>query len=144
MNALTFFLIGLAAIGLFFLGRLYLRQNRIIFRPGPLLDRTPADLNLDYEDLHLKSPAGLSIWSWWIPYALSSKALVYFHGSDGNITHELPVLRFLHSLRINILIVEYPGYKPYGKRPNESACNQAAEAAWDFLLTEKEFSPEPA
>jgi fermentation-respiration switch protein FrsA (DUF1100 family) len=142
MNALTLFLIGLSAVGLFFLGRLYLRQNRIIFRPGPLLDRTPADLNLDYEELHLISPSGIKIWTWWVPFEQSSRVLIYFHGSDGNITHELPVIRFLHSLRINTLIVEYPGYQANGMRPRESSCNQAADAAWNFLVSDKNYASE--
>src|SRR5687768_12567045 len=110
------------AIATVFLGRLYFRQDTLIFRPGPLLDASPASCALAFQDVRLACPDGRTSRAWWIPTAGSQQTVIFFHGSDGNITHELPIAMFLHSLSVNALLVEYPGYDLDGVRPDERGC----------------------
>lgn len=118
---------------------LLLRQNAMIFRPGPELARSPADLGVEYEDLDLPGEEGGSIHGWWIPGSAAGKAVIYFHGSDGNVTCELPTLAFFLGLGTSVAMVEYPGYGRSGGRPSERGCYQAAEAAWHFVRATKGF-----
>jgi pimeloyl-ACP methyl ester carboxylesterase len=137
------YLLGLAAAaGLIVLGRLYFRQGKLIFRPGPILSHTPQDYKMPFEELKLLSPKGTPISAWWIPCKASDKVVIFFHGSDSNITCEIPTLWFLYSLRVNVLAVEYPGYGLDGSKASERGCYQAAWAAWNFLVETKKFSPE--
>ncbi|HBY94869.1 MAG TPA: alpha/beta hydrolase [Chloroflexi bacterium] len=122
--------------------RLYLRQGSLIFRPGPAVSGSPADLGLRFEDLGLRCADGVMIQGWWVPGRMESKSVVFFHGSDGNITHELATLRFLHGLGPNVLMVDYPGYGRSDARTSERGCYQAAEAAWSFVTESRGFHGE--
>jgi len=129
-------------VGLTFLGRLYFRQNTLIFRPGPMLDRSPADYGIPYEDVRLPCPDGEDVRGWWIPNPEGRPTVIYFHGSDGNITHELPVARFLQALSVGVLLVEYPGYGGNGARTSEQGVYRAADAAWAFATQVRRLSPD--
>lgn len=130
--------------------RTFVGQNRIIFRPGPHLLRTPADLEVAYETVHLRYGCFKGTRAWWVPQPGSgegagggqTRAVIFFHGSDGNITHELPTLRFLRQLGVHVLLMEYPGYGSRWGFPNEFDCYWAAAAAWRFVCDTKEIDPE--
>jgi pimeloyl-ACP methyl ester carboxylesterase len=125
------------------LGRLFVRQDSLIFRPSRQLGRrTPADYALPYEDLHLVGRDGNRVSAWWIPSPHSHQAVVFFHGSDGNLAHEFRTARFLNSLGVSALLVEYPGYGADRSRPSEDGCYRAAEAAWDLVVDHKSFAPD--
>src|SRR5439155_12382196 len=88
------------------LSRLFIRQNSIVFRPSAPLDRTPADCGVRYDEVRLSGSDGSRLRAWWLPAEQSEQVVVYFHGSDGNLTLELPVVRFLAALGVNALLVE--------------------------------------
>jgi pimeloyl-ACP methyl ester carboxylesterase len=120
-------------------GRLYFRQDALIFRPGPVLLRSPTDLGLAFESVHLHADEEVAVQGWWIPGTKGDKAVIFFYGSDGNMTHELPTLRYLHGLGVHVLVVDYPGYGQSGGTPSEQGCYQMAEAAWSFVCDTKGF-----
>ena len=120
-----------ASVALFFyLARLYFNQNALIFRPRGARGWTPADCQLAFETLSL--PARSESHAWWIPHPTAEATVLFFHGSESNLTHELPTINFLHRLPANVLAVEYPGYGGNEGRPGEAGCYEAAEAAWRF------------
>jgi fermentation-respiration switch protein FrsA (DUF1100 family) len=128
VRAAALLLLPPALLALVLLTRLFLRQDRIVFRPSGPAGRTPAAAGLAYEEVRIgAAPRG-----WWLPAAGSEQAVVYFHGSDGNLGQELAVAGFLAALGVNALLVEYPGYGGDGGRPTERGCYAAGEAAWDF------------
>jgi fermentation-respiration switch protein FrsA (DUF1100 family) len=130
-----------AVVALLALGRLFLRQDSLVFRPSGRLDRTPADYALPYEDLCLVGGDGSGVSGWWIPSRPGGQTVIFFHGSEGNLAHGLPTARFLNSLGVNALLVEYPGYGADASRPSEDGCYQVAEAAWDLVVEQKSFAP---
>jgi fermentation-respiration switch protein FrsA (DUF1100 family) len=130
------------AISLLFLGNLYIRQNRLIFRPGAILRYTPSDDALPFEDLTLPTESGFAVRLWWIPHAGSDKVVIYFHGSDGNLTHEKSTIRYLYSLSVSILAVEYPGYQRDKIAASEARCYQAARVAWSYIVESRGYRPE--
>ncbi len=134
-------LLGVAPL-IYYLGKLYFGQDKLIFRPGKQLKRSPADYSIPYETVHLQPSKGIHVSSWWIPHPKSKQTVIFFHGSDGNIAYELPTIHFLHQLQLNALIVEYPGYEQNGQKPSESGCYLTADAAWDFVTNQQGIDPE--
>jgi uncharacterized protein len=135
----------IASVPAFLLVRLFVRQDRLIFRPGPLIDR-PRGAWGPYEDVRLTSADGETVLATWIDNPAHAKVVIFFHGSEGNVTHELPTIRFLRSLQVRVLAVEYPGYpypgmEPPSRRPYEHGCYRAAEAAWHFIVDECGLPP---
>ncbi len=125
--------------------RLALLQNRVIFRPGAWLPRTPADRGLAYEMVRLRYGIGTVAPAWWVPQTDTTShvcTVIFFHGSDGNITHELSTLNFLYSLGVHVLMVDYPGYGEGWGFPNEFDCYWTAQAAWRFVTLSKSIAPE--
>jgi len=120
--------------------RLFLRQDSLIFRPGPVLDRSPAMIGIRHEVLELAASDGTPVTAWWVAGDANAPAVVYFHGSDGNLTHELPVVHFLYSLGVNALLIEYAGYGFGGGRPNEAGCYRSADAAWEHVTRQLDFA----
>jgi pimeloyl-ACP methyl ester carboxylesterase len=124
-----------------FAGQLYLRQDTLVFRPRPMPAASPADVQLEYEDVWLQTPRGVEVHGWWVAHQARSQVVLFFHGSDGNLGYQLPTLRFLHSLGTSVFMIDYPGYGRSGGRPTEKGCYEAAEAAWTFLLESKRVQP---
>jgi uncharacterized protein len=125
-----------------FLARLYLVQSSLVFRPSRPLDCTPASYALDYEEVRLACADRSTTRAWWVPAAKAGWTVLYFHGSDGNLTREVPVARFLHALGVNVLLVEYPGYGADGTRPSERGCYLAADAGWEHLVGQRAVDPQ--
>jgi pimeloyl-ACP methyl ester carboxylesterase len=123
-------------------GRLFLRQQQLVFRPSGPAIRTPDEIHLSFEQVWLRADGGSEIHGWWVPGEGCRKAMLFFHGSDGNISCELPTLQFLHSLGVSVLMVDYPGYGQSSGRPSERGCNYAAETAWSFVSEQKGFAAE--
>lgn len=121
------------------LTRLFIRQDRLIFRPGPVLDRSPATIGIRHEPVRLAAGEGSTVAAWWVPGAAEAPAVVYFHGSEGNLTHELPAVAFLYALGVNALLVEYLGYDGDGVRPSEAGCYRTADAAWHHVTEQRGF-----
>jgi pimeloyl-ACP methyl ester carboxylesterase len=133
-------LLILVAVAAVLLTRLFFRQDRMIFRPGPVLGRSPASIGIRHEELRLPAGEETSVAAWWIAGAPEAPVVVYFHGSEGNLTHELRVAHFLYSLGLNALLVEYIGYGWDGLRPNEAGCYRTADAAWEHVTRHRGFA----
>jgi pimeloyl-ACP methyl ester carboxylesterase len=141
VSLLVLDLVG-TVLAVLFLGRLYVRQNSLVFRPRPDLSRSPASLSLAFEEIHLCHQDGTQAHAWWIPCRASDKAVLFFYGSESSKARELPILHFFHSLGVSVLTMDYPGYGKSVGSPNEQSCYSAAEAAWTFLQEIKNFAVE--
>lgn len=116
-----------------YLVRLYARQQSLLFRPrAEATDRSPADHGIDYREVFLECAGGIRAHAWWVP-GTRSKAIVFFHGSDGNLSYELSTLRFLHRFGASVLMVDYPGYGRSEGHCSERNCYRAGDAAWAFV-----------
>src|SRR2546427_937178 len=124
------------------MGYLYFRQYAFVFRPRPLTSAlTPAHFRIAYENLYLTTASGRKLHGWWATNA-GTKAIIYFHGSDGNLEYELPTLRFLRQFPASVLMIDYPGYGRSEGPCGEQVCYEAADAAWAFILEDKSFRPD--
>ncbi len=128
---------------LFVIAVVYLLQGRLIYYPnvpGRELSATPADLRMEYEDVTLETSDGVSLHGWFVR-GFSDRALLFFHGNAGNISHRLESIRQFRSLGLSVLIIDYRGYGQSGGRANERGLYLDGDAAWRHLVDTRGFAP---
>ncbi len=139
---------------------LYSIQRKLIFRPLPELLRTPADVGLPYEDVWIPIEQSVEkpersvekpersvekLHGWWIPNPGSQRVLLLCHGNYGNVSYNLERSKFHHSLGFSVFAFDYRGYgqsTSSDQYPTESSTYADAEAAWDYLVNERQIAPE--
>ena len=128
---------------------LWWQQGQMIFYPSPELSTTPADLQMDYEDVWLSFSVGADwvekIHGWWIPSSVPSpeKVLLFLHGNTGNMGSNADQLARFYQLGFSVLSIDYRGYgRSQGRFPSESRIYEDAEVAWNYLVADRGFSPE--
>jgi uncharacterized protein len=144
MKPLIILLCACGAVLVYMAIRLYFRQWSFVFKPSKKMIGSPSDMGKNFEEYYLQNKEdkkGKKIHCWWIPGEReeNAKAVIFFHSNTGNISFELKTMRFLSSLGLGVLMIDYPGYGKSEGKPGEKGCYRAADAAWDFLRMEKGF-----
>lgn len=123
---------------------LFFLQNRLIFKPTSVIQKTPADLNLRYQEVWLPLKTGLAgverIHGWWIP-AKNPKlgTLLYLHGNGINIGANINQAQQFQRMGFSVLLIDYRGYgRSQGGFPSESRMYQDAETAWNYLVKQQQ------
>ncbi len=120
-------LLGLAARQTDLLDRYF------IFFPDRHVDRTPADLGLDHEDIFFAASDGVRLHGWFVP-SDSDTTVVWLHGNAGNISHRVDNLLMINRrLGVNVFIFDYRGYGRSEGSPSEEGIYRDAEAALTYL-----------
>lgn len=130
---------------------LWVGQNRLIFVPSAQMEGTPADLDLNYQEIWL--PVGGNktspekIHAWWIPSANAhqkqGKVLLYLHGNGGNISSNRGRAKRYQKLGFSVFLIDYRGYgRSIGPFPTEASVYQDAQTAWNYLVQERKIPPE--
>lgn len=113
--------------------------NKMAFFPDrfdiPSIDRLPEGV----EQLRIPTIDGQQLQCYWIPHSDSRRALIYFHGNAGNISHRLADLLKLARMNLNVLGVGYRGYGASTGAPSEAGIYQDGHAALHFIIEEKGF-----
>lgn len=92
------------------------------------------------EDVWLTAADGTRLHSWWIPNDRANLTAVAFHGNAGGVVDRAEVYQFLRETPANVLAVEYRGYGRSEGKPSESGIYQDAEAAYQYLVTQKHIA----
>ncbi len=121
---------------------LYLKQPNMVFFPLKGINVTPKEWGLSYEDLKIPLADKTKISAWYLPHPEADKTVLFFHGNGGNISHRGDSLYIFHKLKLNVLIIDYPGYGKSEGTPSETGVYQSATAAWHYLVSEKKLKPE--
>jgi fermentation-respiration switch protein FrsA (DUF1100 family) len=135
---LKFILIVAAAYGLL-VAFVYLMQGRMLYLanvPGRELTASPADLDVEYEDVFIETADGVRLHGWFIPGS-SARVLLFFHGNAGNISHRLDSIRQFLGLGLSVFIIDYRGYGQSGGKTTEKGIYRDANAAWRYLREER-------
>ncbi len=124
---------------------LWTNQRELIFFPSPEVQRTPSDLQLQYEEVWLavdgSNPASINGW-WLRSDDAAAPALLYLHGNDLNIAGNIRHIAQLRRMGFSVLIVDYRGYgKSGGGFPSEVKVYEDAEIAWSYLIRELHANP---
>ncbi len=118
-------------------------QGRMVFFPDPNLVESPKSIGLNYEDIWLTASDGTRLHGWYVPGPEEgSKATALFcHGNAGNISHRLEMIEIIHRVGLNCLMFDYRGYGRSQGSPSEQGLYRDAEAAWTWLVQDKDVSP---
>lgn len=117
-------------------------QERLIYIPNTAVERTPADVGLDYEALSLATADGETIAAWYVPGEADHATVLYSHGNAGNLGHRLGVVEDLHAMGLSVLIYDYHGFGDSTGDPGESETYADAMACWTWLTEERGVPPE--
>jgi fermentation-respiration switch protein FrsA (DUF1100 family) len=119
-------------------------ENRLIYFPPRYPEGFPAQPNqeFDVEDVWLTTDDGVRINAYYRSNPASRQALLWFHGNAENIGYDLPHLKVLASMGVNILAVDYRGYGRSDGSPNEAGVYHDADAAYDYLRNQRHFRAE--
>ena len=116
---------------------LYFYQERMVFVPSREMVMTPAEVGLPYEDVYIEVASGEKINAWFIPADGADKTVLFCHGNAGNISHRISTARFLHDLKVNVLLFDYRGYGRSEGSSSEENVYADAQVAYDWLVREK-------
>lgn len=127
---------------------MFLRQTRFIFFPSRLISMTPDDVGLSYQDIELKisTPSGKieTVHCWWIPSETNpnQKVIIDLHGNRNTIEGNIGYAEQFHEMGLSVLLVEYRGYgRSTNRFPSEKTVYQDVEAAWNYLVNERQINP---
>ena len=133
---------ALAATYVLIVAALWYWQASFIFQPSPVVDTTPADLGVKFEQVALPISGG-QLAGWWVPSQDPQAAtLLYSHGNANNIgANAQGVVRF-QKAGLNVFIYDYRGYgESTGGPPREKLAYEDAERAWTYLVDERRIAP---
>lgn len=123
---------------------LFLRQDSMVYypeMPGRDYEATPAQAGMPYEAVTLAASDGVRLDAWFIPAEHARGALLYAHGNAGNISHRLDAIRLFRDMGLSVLIFDYRGYGKSTGKPSEEGTYRDAEAAWQYLTTQRNIAP---
>lgn len=111
-------------------------QTRLIYMPSSVIEFTPDQLGLPYEDVWLPvGDSGLKLHGWWLPNPAATDVLLYLHGNGQNIGANIGQAQRYYQSGFSVLLIDYRGYgRSQGKFPYEAQLYQDAEAAWNYLI----------
>jgi fermentation-respiration switch protein FrsA (DUF1100 family) len=112
-------------------------ERYLIFFPDRVLEMTPGDLAIPYQDVRFPASDGLRLHGWLVLTPAARLTLVWFHGNAGNISHRVENLGLLRrAVPLNIFLFDYRGYGlSDGRRADlsEDATYRDAEGALAYL-----------
>jgi uncharacterized protein len=128
---------------------LFVLQTRFIFQPTSVIQKTPDDFKIPYEEVWLpitnKSGKIEKIHGWWLPGESPVKpaeVLLYLHGRGFNIGANISQSYRFRQLGFSVLLIDYRGYgRSQGGFPHESQIYEDAETAYNYLVKQRQFSP---
>lgn len=109
--------------------------------------RSPAELDLPFEDVYVITKDGVRVHGWLIKREDSRHrpTLLYFHGNAGNIGFRLHnASQMYRSLSCNIFLVDYRGYGKSDGKPSEEGLIIDAEAFIRVLHDRPDLGIDPS
>jgi fermentation-respiration switch protein FrsA (DUF1100 family) len=118
---------------------LYIMQPKFLYSPVREILYTPADLDLDFEEVFFKTKDGLRLNGWYVPAENSEFTVLFCHGNGGNIYHCLDTLNIFYNLGLNCFIFDYRGYGKSQGTPSEEGTYLDVKAAYEWLTKKKKI-----
>ena len=136
------FLVAIAGAYLLIVGAIWYWQAKFIFLPSRIVDTTPLNSGVKFDDVRLLL-RGDQLAGWWVPSEdPHSGTLLYLHGNAANVAANLDHVLRLRSAGLNVFIIDYRGYgSSTGGPPRERLVYEDAERAWKYLVAERNIPP---
>ncbi|HUS72266.1 MAG TPA: alpha/beta hydrolase [Sedimentisphaerales bacterium] len=121
---------------------LYFMQPTFLYCPVREVPYTPDEIDLDFENVVLKTKDGLRLSGWYIPAENAEFTVLFCHGNGGNMMHRLDSINIFHNLGLSCFIFDYRGYGSSEGKPTEEGTYLDVMSAYQWLTEEKKISPE--
>jgi fermentation-respiration switch protein FrsA (DUF1100 family) len=119
----------------FFLSAACRMEDQFIFQPSSIVELTPREVGLKFDDVNFSTRDGTRLNGWFIPHHQARSTLVWFHGNAGNIGHRVENIKLLHDkVRVNVFIFDYRGYGRSEGRASEEGTYLDGEAALELVF----------
>lgn len=120
---------------------LYIFQSKLIFYPGKLSPHFKFRLRSGDEEVFIQTKDEVKINALFYQ-GNESKVVLYCHGNAGDLSGWQFVAEDFISVGFSVLIIDYRGYGKSSGVISEKGFYEDAEAAYDFLIERKGFTPE--
>ncbi len=130
-----YILISILLVFLTLLGVVRYLERAGIFFASRIMNGTPAQLGLAYEDVYFKTVDGLTLNGWLLKKPGAYSTLIFAHGNAGNISDRLLKIKFFNDLGLNVFIFDYRGYGRSEGKPIEQGIYLDVQAAYDYLCS---------
>ena len=136
---IVFTLLGIyAAILVFF----YFSQTSMLFFPQPLGNQTTYK---DADEVYIETPNGNRLHGWLCKgnadKGSEGNLIIYFGGNAEEVSHLIPMATT--KLRgWDLLLINYPGYGLSEGKPSEKSFFDAAQAIYDYAISQLDVKPE--
>ena len=136
-------LVAIAGAYLLVVGAIWHWQAKVIFRPSRIVDTTPRNSGVKFDDVRLPLH-GDQLAGWWVPSEdPHSATLLYLHGNAATVAANLDHVLRLRSAGLNVFIIDYRGYgSSTGGPPREKLLYEDAERSWEYLVAERNIAPD--
>lgn len=111
-------------------------ENQFLFFPENRIYTTPADLNLEYQEVLFPADDATEIYGWYLPGEPGKPLVLFCHGNAGNISHRLDNLKYLHNLGLTTFIFDYRGYGKSQGTTSEEGTYSDIRGALRYLETQ--------
>ncbi|MFC1954130.1 alpha/beta hydrolase [Chloroflexota bacterium] len=139
--SIIWIVIIIATMYIAFAGFLFIFQSNYIYYPERTLTTDPDNIGLPFENVSFETTDGLKLSGWFIPCEGARGVILFCHGNAGNISHRLDSIQIFHRLGLDVFIFDYRGYGQSEGKPSESGTYRDVEAAWQYLVEERQVSP---
>lgn len=114
----------------------------MLFFPDKELLDTPKQHNLEYEDVYFTTIDNKKLHGWFVPCKDAVATVLFLHGNAGNISNRLDEIALWHCIKVSVFIIDYRGYGQSKGRSSERGLYIDSEAAYDYLVKEREIPPQ--
>ncbi|MFH1573321.1 MAG: alpha/beta hydrolase [Acidobacteriota bacterium] len=112
-------------------------ERLLVYYPTRAITGTPAEIGLDYREIHLTAEDGVRLHGWFVPHTGARSTILLFHGNAGNIGHRVPWIDLLHAAGMHVFIIDYRGYGLSEGSPDEAGLYRDARAAYAWWSRER-------
>ena len=119
----------------------YLERNSL-FYPSKIIEATPGDWGIGYEDVFFLTEDGLKLNGWFIKGEPRQKTVLFIHGNAGNIGDRRDKIDVFYRLGVNVFIIDFRGYGKSEGFPNEQGLYMDVRGAYDYLVNARKIAKE--
>ncbi|MFO1489905.1 MAG: alpha/beta fold hydrolase [Kiritimatiellia bacterium] len=108
-------------------------ERKLIYKPARYVLQTPANADVEHEEVTFHSADGAMLNGWWIPRAGARGTILYCHGNKGSMGDRVWIARDLSRLPFNVFMFDYRGYGLSDGIPTVHGTRRDVIAAWDHV-----------